>query len=173
MAARATASAIGERVAIRLAASLAGPGVAAAQFGDDVGDRLAGEALVDPVPLGQKGTGGRLRRVRGQGGVDAVGHHRSLEGGEGVVRDEVVGETHRDGVGAGERGTCQRGVQAKAARVRATAGSVPPTSGMKPMPTSGMPIFVVSVTTRMPACALTPTPPPITMPSITATYGLG
>ncbi len=30
-----------------------------------------------------------------------------------------------------------------------------------------------SVTTRIPAWADTPTPPPITMPSISATYGMG
>ncbi len=41
------------------------------------------------------------------------------------------------------------------------------------MPTSGIAILVVSVTTRTLPCALTPTPPPITMPSISATYGLG
>ncbi len=41
------------------------------------------------------------------------------------------------------------------------------------MPTSGMAIFEVSVTTRVFACALTPTPPPITMPSIIDTKGLG
>ncbi len=40
------------------------------------------------------------------------------------------------------------------------------------MPTSGIAIFVVSVTTRVFACAPTPTPPPITMPSINDTYGL-
>ena len=37
------------------------------------------------------------------------------------------------------------------------------------MPTSGIAIFEVSVTTRTFACALTPTPPPITMPSINDT----
>ncbi len=36
-----------------------------------------------------------------------------------------------------------------------------------------MAIFVVSVTTRWLPCALTPTPPPITMPSINETYGFG
>lgn len=41
------------------------------------------------------------------------------------------------------------------------------------MPTSGIAILVVSVTTRMLPWPATPTPPPITMPSITATYGLG
>ena len=40
------------------------------------------------------------------------------------------------------------------------------------MPTSGIAIFEVSVTTRVFACALTPTPPPITMPSINDTKGL-
>ena len=50
---------------------------------------------------------------------------------------------------------------------------VPPTSGMKPIPTSGIAIFVVSVTTRTLPWALTPTPPPITMPSINETYGFG
>ncbi|CKX60681.1 Uncharacterised protein [Mycobacterium tuberculosis] len=45
----------------------------------------------------------------------------------------------------------------------------PPTSGMNPMPTSGIATLEVSVTTRVFACALTPTPPPITMPSINAT----
>ena len=43
---------------------------------------------------------------------------------------------------------------------------------MKPIPTSGIAIFVVSVTTRTLPWAPTPTPPPITMPSISATYGL-
>ena len=47
--------------------------VVAAQRGDDVGDGLAGEALVDPVPLGQQRTRRRLDGVRGQRGVDAVG----------------------------------------------------------------------------------------------------
>ncbi len=51
--------------------------------------------------------------------------------------------------------------------------NVPPTSGMKPIPTSGMAILVVSVTTRTLPWALMPTPPPIVMPFITATYGLG
>ena len=37
------------------------------------------------------------------------------------------------------------------------------------MPTSGMPSLVVSVTTRWLPCALTPTPPPITMPFMIAT----
>ena len=50
---------------------------------------------------------------------------------------------------------------------------VPPTSGMNPIPTSGIAIFVVSVTTRTLPWALTPTPPPITMPSINETYGFG
>ncbi|CKR35596.1 Uncharacterised protein [Mycobacterium tuberculosis] len=40
---------------------------------------------------------------------------------------------------------------------------------MNPMPTSGIATLEVSVTTRVFACALTPTPPPITMPSINAT----
>ena len=50
---------------------------------------------------------------------------------------------------------------------------VPPTSGTNPMPTSGMPIFDRSVTMRVLPCAEMPTPPPITMPSITTTYGFG
>ena len=49
----------------------------------------------------------------------------------------------------------------------------PPTSGINPIPTSGMAILEVSVTTRTLPCAATPTPPPITMPSMIATYGLG
>ena len=95
-----------------------------------------------------------------------------LEGGERVVRHEVVGEAHGDGVGAAERRARQRGVQAEQPG-RARQDEVPPTSGMKPMPTSGIAIFVVSVTTRTLPWAPTPTPPPITMPSISATYGLG
>ena len=72
----ATDSEMGERVAIRLAASLAGPGVVAAQCGDDVGDGLAGVAVVDPLPLGQQRTRRWLGRVCGQRGVDAVGDDR-------------------------------------------------------------------------------------------------
>ncbi|SKU21883.1 Uncharacterised protein [Mycobacteroides abscessus subsp. abscessus] len=41
------------------------------------------------------------------------------------------------------------------------------------MPTSGIATLEVSVTMRMLACPPTPTPPPITMPSISATYGFG
>ncbi len=37
------------------------------------------------------------------------------------------------------------------------------------MPTSGIATFDVSVTTRVLACAPTPTPPPITIPSINET----
>lgn len=37
------------------------------------------------------------------------------------------------------------------------------------MPTSGMAIFVVSLTTRTLPCALIPTPPPIVMPFMMAT----
>ena len=89
------------------------------------------------------------------------------------MRHVVVGESQCDGVGAGERRPGEGGVQTQRGRVPATAGNAPPTSGMKPMPTSGIAIFEVSVTTRVLACALTPTPPPITMPSINDTYGLG
>ena len=46
---------------------------------------------------------------------------------------------------------------------------VPPTSGKKPSPTSGIASFVLSVTTRWLECADNPTPPPITMPSMKAT----
>ena len=46
---------------------------------------------------------------------------------------------------------------------------VPPTSGKKPSPTSGIASFVFSVTTRWLLCAERPTPPPITMPSMKAT----
>ena len=48
----------------------------------------------------------------------------SLEGGEGVVGHEVVGEAHRDGVGAGERRARQRGVQAEqSGRARQDVGA--------------------------------------------------
>src|SRR2546421_1255044 len=50
---------------------------------------------------------------------------------------------------------------------------VAPTSGKKPMPTSGIAKENRSPATRCEPCTETPTPPPITMPSISATYGLG
>ena len=50
---------------------------------------------------------------------------------------------------------------------------VAPTSGKKPMPTSGIANEKRSPATRCDPCTDTPTPPPITMPSISATYGLG
>ena len=53
------------------------------------------------------------------------------------------------------------------------SSSEPPTSGRKPMPTSGMPMDDRSVTIRVLACAEMPTPPPSTMPSMMATTGLG
>ena len=43
----------------------------------------------------------------------------------------------------------------------------------KPMAVSGMAICVVSVTTRCEPCTDRPMPPPITMPFMMATYGLG
>ncbi len=92
--------------------------------------------------------------------------------GELVVRHEAIGEAHGDGVGGGERRARQRGVRPSSPGARDRM-KVPPTSGMNPIPTSGIAIFVVSVTTRTLPCALTPTPPPITMPSINATYGFG
>ena len=46
-----------------------------------------------------------------QRGVDAVGDDGLLELTEGVVRHEVVGEAHGDGVGGAERSARQRGVQ--------------------------------------------------------------
>ena len=55
----------------------------------------------------------------------------------------------------------------------APAESEAPTSGKKPMPTSGMATAERSVTMRCAACADRPTPPPITKPSITATNGFG
>ncbi len=45
----------------------------AAQRGDDIGDRLAGKAVVDPTPLGQKRTRRWFDGVCCQRGVDAVG----------------------------------------------------------------------------------------------------
>ena len=49
---------------------------------------------------------------------------------------------------------------------------MPPTSGMKPIPTSGIAIFDLSVTTRR--CRVRRhRHPAITIPSITATYGRG
>ena len=122
-AARVTASAMGERVAIRLAASLAGPASWPAQCGEDVGDGLAGEALVDPMPLCGKGTGGRLRprgpRVprRRRRAITAAVNASSASCGT-----KWSAKPMRDGVGPGERRTGQRGVQAEIARVRGTTG---------------------------------------------------
>jgi len=50
---------------------------------------------------------------------------------------------------------------------------LPPTSGNSPIPVSGMAKDVVSSATRWLPWTETPTPPPITMPEISATYGLG
>ena len=52
------------------------------------------------------------------------------------------------------------------------SSQVPPTSGKKPRPTSGIASFVLSVTTRWLECADSPTPPPITMPSMKDDIGL-
>ena len=49
---------------------------------------------------------------------------------------------------------------------------MPPTSGANPMPTSGMATADRSVTTRWLPWAEMPTPPPMTMPSMTGTIGL-
>jgi hypothetical protein len=53
---------------------------------------------------------------------------------------------------------------------------LPPTSGNRPMFTSGIAIFVRSVTMRRPLSGppwAMPMPPPITTPSISAIYGFG
>ena len=49
------------------------------------------------------------------------------------------------------------------------SNQVQPTSGKKPRPTSGIASLVRSVTTRWLPCADSPTPPPITIPSMKAT----
>ena len=49
----------------------------------------------------------------------------------------------------------------------------PPTSGKRPMPVSGMAKTVRSVATRQRQGSDRPTPPPMTIPSMTATTGLG
>ena len=92
----------------------------AAQRGDDVGDGLTRVALVDPVALRGKLTRRRLRRV-GQRGFDTLADDRGGERLERGVRDVMVGEAQRDGVGPGERGSGQRGVQAQQSRARGTA----------------------------------------------------
>ena len=48
-----------------------------------------------------------------------------------------------------------------------------PTSGKRPMAVSGMAKSARSVATRKRPCAVSPTPPPMTMPSQRATWGLG
>ena len=88
--------------------------------------------------------------------VDAVGDHGLLERTEGLVRHEVVGEAHRDGVGAARTARPSARRAGRAALARATRDEVPPTSGMKPMPTSGIAILVVSVTTRHAAVGADP-----------------
>jgi len=57
-----------------------------------------------------------VRRRGGQGARDAVIDDRLGECVELVVRNVVVGESHRDGVSAGKRRPGQRGVQTKPAR---------------------------------------------------------
>ena len=93
----------------------------AAKRGDDVGDGVPGIALVDPTPVEPVAwTRRRLDGVCGQCGVDTVGDDRVVELGELVVRHEVVGEAHGDGVGRVERCARQRGVMTRAAPAHAT-----------------------------------------------------
>ena len=89
--------------------------VMAAQRGDDVFDGVAGEALVDPITLCGKFTRWRFDGVMGQRARDAVVGDRRGERVEVAVRHVVVGESHCDGVGAGERCTGQGGVQTQRA----------------------------------------------------------
>ena len=50
---------------------------------------------------------------------------------------------------------------------------VAPPSGNRPIPVSGIAKSVRSVATKCEPVADTPTPPPMTIPSTSATYGLG
>ena len=50
---------------------------------------------------------------------------------------------------------------------------MPPTSGVKPMRVSGIASFDRSVTMRIAAWPASPMPPPIVMPSASATIGFG
>lgn len=87
-------------------------------------------------------------------------------------RDEVVGQPAQDGVGGADRPAGEREVGAELPGAAASRW-VPPTSGTKPIAVSGIATRERSVTTRTSPWADTPTPPPITMPSMSATYGLG
>src|SRR6476620_9531075 len=144
----------------------------ASQCSQDVPDRVTGIAFVDPIALCQKLTSRRLSGVGGQRRVDAVGDDRVLEVLKFVMGHEMVAKPSAMASaapnGAPVSAACRPSRPGARDRI-----SVPPTSGMRPIPTSGIAILVVSVTTRTLPWALIPTPPPITMPSISATYGLG
>ncbi len=62
---------------------------------------------------------------------------------------------------------------APAPRVTRGRNQLAPTSVKKPIAVSGMAMTVVSVTTRCEPWTESPMPPPITIPFIMATYGLG
>ncbi len=103
---------------------------------------------------------------------DLLRPQRGEERGQLVRRYEVVGQP------AQQRVPGPTTAPVRARWVPSSPGArasryVPPTSGTKPIPVSGMATFDRSVTIRTLPCAETPTPPPITMPSMTATYGFG
>ncbi len=78
------------------------------------------------------------------------------EGVEFGVRNKVVGESQRDGIGAGERRTGQRGVQtqrSRRARQQVSAADVGDEADTRPRAWRSCD---VSVTTRVLACAPTP-----------------
>ena len=105
--------------------------------------------------------------------VGAVADHPVRERAERFVRDEVVGEAHHDGVGSGERRSGQRGVQAEMPGRPCQQIGAADVGDEADSDLGHAHLRGVGDDADAAVCALTPTPPPMTIPSISATYGLG
>ena len=129
-------------------------------------------------PLNSRSIAGRAGRQRAlarrlsEGAEHRVHRHRAAQRleqiGNARGRDAVGGNAGSHRVGGIEPLAGERAIGAEFAGRRGR-NQVAPTSGKKPIPTSGMANRKRSPATRCEPWIATPTPPPITMPSISAT----
>ena len=141
----------------------------AIERGENVLDHVAGKQPINRRPVLHDRSLPRRLGEGSQYGIDRDRPRQALDQRTKARRRDMMGRNPaRDRIGCSEPFAGQRTIGAKLPGMRGK-NQVAPTSGKKPMPTSGMAKEKRSPATRCEPCTDTPTPPPITMPSISAT----